>query len=104
RTLAGAILALVFSWTILPPTARGAELDASVQQRIRAATFEVVQRKPPDGDVTYERPLPMQLMPYQQRTDLYRSVGTAFALGPNRYVTAGHVIVLGVGSQFGVPA
>jgi serine protease Do len=104
RTFAGAILALAFPWSFLPGTAVAAELDASVQQQIRAATFEVVQLKPSDGDVTYERPLPMDLMPYQQRTDLYRSVGTAFAVGPNRYVTAGHVIALGVGSQFGPPA
>jgi len=101
---AGAILALAFSWSFLPGTAVAAEIDADVQQQIRAATFEVVQLKPPDGEVAYERPLSMELMPYQQRTDLYRSVGTAFAAGPNRYVTAGHVIVLGVGSQFGPPA
>jgi len=101
---AGAILALAFSWSFLPGTTLAAEIDADVQQQIRAATFEVVQLKPPDGEVAYERPLPMELMPYQQRTDLYRSVGTAFAAGPNRYVTAGHVIVLGVGSQFGPPA
>jgi hypothetical protein len=104
RTFAGAILALGLPWCFLSGTAIAAELDASVQQQLRSSTFEVVQLKPPDGDVTYERPLPMELMPYQQRTDLYRSVGTAFAIAPNRYVTAGHVIALGVGSQFGPPA
>ncbi|HEX4598826.1 MAG TPA: serine protease, partial [Burkholderiaceae bacterium] len=82
----------------------GAELGGSVQQLIRAATFEVVQLKPPDGEVTYERELPLDLIPYQERTDKYRSIGTAFAIGPNRYVTAGHVIDLGLGSQFGPPA
>ena len=97
------VLVLALYWTFQLGTAVAAELDASVQQQLRAATFEVVQLKPPDGDVTYERPLPMELMPYQQRTDLYRSVGTAFAIGPNRYVTAGHVIALGNGSQFGPP-
>lgn len=80
------------------------ELSNSVQQSIRAATFEVVQLKPPDGDVIYDRPLPLELIPYQQRTDKYRSIGTAFAIGPNRYVTAAHVISLGTGSQFGPPA
>jgi hypothetical protein len=104
RTFAGAILAVAIPWAFLSGMAVAAELDASIQQQIRAATFEVVQLKPLEGDVTYERPLPMELMPYQQRTDLYRSVGTAFAVGPNRYVTAGHVIALGVGSQFGPPA
>jgi serine protease Do len=84
--------------------ASAAELTAAVQQRIRAATFEVVQLKPPDGHITYDRPPPMDLIPYQQRIDKYRSIGTAFAIGPNRYVTASHVIGLGVGSLFGPPA
>jgi hypothetical protein len=46
----------------------------------------------------------MDLMPCQQRTDKYRSVGTAFAISPNRYVTAQHVLMPGLGSQFGPPA
>jgi serine protease Do len=79
-------------------------LEAGVQQRIRAATFEVVQKKPDDGAVTYDRPLPLELIPYQQRIDKYRSIGTAFAIGGNRYVTASHVFQLGSGSQFGPPA
>jgi serine protease Do len=83
---------------------RAAELSSSIQQSIRAATFEVVQLKPPDGEVTYERQLPMDLIPYQQRTDKYRSIGTAFAIGANRYVTAAHVMDLGLGSLFGPPA
>jgi len=104
-------------WGLLAPTglaflagllwvlpAAAAELSANAQQLIRAATFEVVQLKPPDGEVTYEHELPMDLIPYQQRVDKYRSIGTAFAIGPNRYVTAAHVIELGLGSQFGPPA
>jgi hypothetical protein len=101
---AGAVLAVAIPWTLLSGTVAAADLEARAQQQIRAATFEVVQLKPLEGDVTYERPLPMELVPYQQRSDLYRSVGTAFAVGSNRYVTAGHVIALGVGSQFGPPA
>ena len=80
-------------------------LEAATQQHIRAATFEVVQKKPAeDPAVTYDHPLPMELIPYQERNDKYRSVGTAFAIGGNRYVTAGHVFMLGAGSQFGPPA
>lgn len=101
--LAACALALI-AWLGLVAPAHGAELSSSVQQNIRAATFEVVQLKPPEGEVTYDRELPMDLLPYQQRTDKYRSIGTAFAIGPNRYVTAAHVIDLGIGSQFGPPA
>ena len=84
--------------------AHGAELSGSLQKHVRAATFEVVQLKPPDGEVTYDRALPLDLIPYQQRVDKYRSIGTAFAIGRNRFVTAAHVITLGLGSQFGPPA
>jgi hypothetical protein len=104
-TLLSALAALVLVIGAgTPVPAHATELSNSVQQSIRAATFEVVQLKPPDGEVTYERPLPLELIPYQQRTDKYRSIGTAFAIGPNRYVTAAHVINLGTGSQFGPPA
>jgi serine protease Do len=89
---------------LIPVPARAADLDPAIQQQILAATFEVVQLKPPEQTLTYERPLPMELIPYQQRVDKYRSIGTAFAIGPDRYVTAGHVLVLGMGSQFGPPA
>ena len=78
-------------------SAGAAALEAGVQQRVRAATFEVVQKKPDDGAVTYDRPLPLELIPYQQRIDKYRSIGTAFSIGGNRYVTASHVFALGSG-------
>ena len=79
-SLAVRTLALI-AWLGAVAPALGAELSKSVQQNIRAATFEVVQLKPPDGEVTYERPPPMDLIPYQQRNDKYRSIGTAFAIG-----------------------
>ncbi len=74
------------------------------QQLIRAATFEVVLKKPEHDTVSYEKPLPLELLPYVERTDAYRSIGTAFALGHNTYVTAGHVILVGINSQYGAPA
>lgn len=95
------VLCLVLTWA---GYSEAAELSSGVQKRIRQATFEVVQPKPPEEGVTYERPLPLDLLPYQERTDHYRSIGTAFALGPNRYATAGHVITVGNGSQAGPPA
>ncbi len=79
-------------------------LSADAQKRVLASTFEVVQLKPEEGAVTYERELPMDLIPYQQRIDKYRSIGTAFAVGPNRFVTAAHVVAAGMNSQFGPPA
>jgi hypothetical protein len=79
-------------------------LSAEVQARIRAETFEVVLKKPKGDSLTYEKPLPLELLPYIQRTDEYLPIGTAFAIGGGRYVSAVHVIVAGMGSQFGQPA
>ena len=98
------LLLTVLLTTVLGGQATAAELSASAQQRIRSATFEVVQLKPTADQAVYERPLPLDLIPYQQRVDRYRSIGTAFAIGENRFVTAAHVILVGVGSQFGPPA
>ena len=80
-----------------------ASLDPAVLPKIEAATFEVVQAKPVNDPLTYEKPLPLDLLPYQERTDKYYSIGTAFAIGNNRYVTAGHVLLAGVGSLWGPP-
>lgn len=42
----------------------------------------------------------MHLIPYSIRTDKYYSIGTAFAIGPTEFVTAAHVMNLGLESQF----
>ena len=93
---------LVLLGLIASGAAPAESLDGALQQHVRAATFEVVQKKPEeDPAITYDRPLPLELIPFQQRNDKYRSVGTAFAIGGNRYVTAAHVFLIGAGSQYG---
>jgi serine protease Do len=81
-----------------------AGVSSELQQSIRANTFEVVMKKPDKDTATYEKPLPLDLEPFHERNDAYRSIGTAFSLGHNTYVTAGHVLETGIDSQFGVPA
>lgn len=85
-------------------TVWAASLDASLLPRIQGATFEVVAAKPVNDPLTYERPLPLDLLDYQERTDKYHSIGTAFAIGKNRYVTAGHVLLAGQDSLWGAPS
>lgn len=82
----------------------GAGVTPQIERAVRATTFEVVLEKPTHDPLSYEKPLPLDLIPYQQRTDKYQPVGTAFALGPNTYVTAGHVLEAAVDSQYGEPA
>jgi serine protease Do len=82
-------------------TAAAATLAPGVQQKLSSATFEVVLAKPVSDPLTYEKPLPLELIPYRERTDKFQSIGTAFAIGPNRFVSAAHVIGAGNGSQYG---
>ena len=96
------LLALLLLLVVVP-AAFGA-VTPQLEKRVRETTFEVVLKKPADGAVRYEKPLPLDLIPYQERTDLYRSVGTAFALGKNSYVTAAHVMAAAIDSQYGAPA
>jgi hypothetical protein len=86
-----------------PDGAWAADLSPSVLPKVQAATFEVVAAKPSHDPLTYEKPLPLDLLPYQQRTDKDYSIGTAFALGGNRYVTAAHVLMIGLDSLWGPP-
>src|SRR6266699_3275906 len=74
-----------------------------VQRHVRSATFEVVVKKPQKDAVTYEKPLPLELIPFVERNDAYWPIGTAFAIAPNTFATAGHVMLATVGSQFGTP-
>jgi serine protease Do len=84
--------------------AHAASPDPELASKIDAATFEVVVPRAVDDPLTYEKPLPLDLMPYQERTDKYFSIGTAFSIGNNRYVTAGHVLLVAVGDLTGPPA
>ena len=79
-------------------------LPAQLQQQIRSTTFEVVVPKPEHDPLTYERPLPLELLPFTERNDHYWSIGTAIAIAPGKFVTAGHVITAGTGGQFATPA
>lgn len=107
RRVAMVAIAWALVWCPLRPAAAAAApgpiLDPALLPKIEAATFEVVAAKPKDA-VTYAEPLPLDLLPYQQRVDKYHSIGTAFEIGPNRFVTAGHVLLTGAGSLWGAPA
>jgi len=69
-------------------------LPQGVVNRMYGATFEVVVKKIDKDSLTYKEPLPTHLIPYQTRTDKYWSIGTAFAIGPNTFVSAAHVFDL----------
>jgi S1-C subfamily serine protease len=103
-------LRALFSWALTcavllaAPALHAATLEPAVLPRVQAATFEVVIPKPASDPLTYEKPLPLDQLPFQERKDKYDSVGTAFALDGQHYVTAGHVLALGIGHLAGEPA
>src|ERR1700689_4954538 len=78
----------------------GESLDSSVHKHLREATFEVVLGKPETDPLSYEKPLPLDLLPFAERTGKYRPIGTAFAIGHGRLVRAPHGVAAGCGSQF----
>ncbi|MEO8314493.1 MAG: trypsin-like peptidase domain-containing protein [Pseudomonadota bacterium] len=75
-----------------------------IMKAIRAATFEVVLKKPQSDPLQYDKPLPLEMLPFSQRNDKYESIGTAFAIAPDTFVTAGHVTSAASGSMWGIPA
>jgi serine protease Do len=81
-----------------------ASLDPALLPQVQSATFEVVVPKPDESTITYEKPLPLDQLPFQFRNDKYYSIGTAFALGEGRYVTAFHVLGSVIGGLIGPPA
>ncbi len=76
-----------------------AVLDKKTLEMIQSTTFEVVVKKPVNDSLKYEKALPLELLPFAFRNDKYLSVGTAFAIAPDRFVTAAHVLTLGAKSQ-----
>lgn len=68
---------------------------------IRAATYEVVVPKPEHESVTYDRPPPLELLPFSYRTDHYLPIGSAFAIAPGRYICAGHVLISAIQGAMG---
>src|SRR3546814_12656220 len=87
-----------------PPDATRTDTLFPYTTLFRSATFEVVAAKPVDDPLSYEKPLPLDLLPFQQRNDKYYSIGTAFSIGGGRYVTAAHVLMTGANSLWGPPA
>lgn len=87
---------MLFGLTSLPAAA----LDRAAITTVQEQTYEVVVRKPEHDPLSYERPLPLELLPYTVRTDKYISTGTAFLIAPNRLLSAGHVLRPGLKSQY----
>jgi hypothetical protein len=96
RWLSAPLLCLVWA-----AAGRAESIQPNVQIRLREATVEVVLGKPEADPLTYEKELPLDSLPFLERTSKYRAVGTAFVVAKDRFITAAHVIEAAIGSQFG---
>lgn len=74
--------------------ASAVSLEQAQLETVYGATYEVVVKKLDQDSLTYERALPLHLVPYAIRADDYWSMGTAFAIGPDTFVSAAHVFNL----------
>ena len=81
---------------VIPLVALDAQtiLEPAVLQKVQGSVFEVVVKKPEDDGLEYEKPLPLDRIPYAIRTDKYLPIGTAFLMTDGRFYTAAHVFAL----------
>jgi len=85
------IFSLFLFLTVL--TASWTQNSLSLEQTalVTGSVFEVVIEKTAEGTLEYEEELPLHLLPFQYRNDKYESIGTAFAVGDNLFLSAAHV-------------
>ncbi|MGO9021570.1 MAG: serine protease [Syntrophobacteraceae bacterium] len=70
---------------------------------INNCVYEVIVPKPLNDPIAYEKPLPLDQLPFKFRNDKYFSIGTAFAYTPTEFATAAHVLNLLWRSHFKDP-
>lgn len=75
-------------------------LSSDIVKKVNDSVYEVIVPKPVEENITYEKELPMHLIPYAVRTDKYYSIGSAFKIDKTKFITASHVLLLGDGSQY----
>lgn len=70
------------------------QLSEEEYVRLMNGVFEIVVPRIEDKSISYNEELPTHLLPYKIRKSPFRGVGTAFAIGPNKFVSAAHVFDL----------
>ena len=88
------ILFALFLLSLLSSVYTQSALPQEETVKIFKTVFEVVTEKPAEDNLKYEKELPLDLIPYQIRNDKFTSIGTAFAVGENIFLSAAHVLSL----------
>lgn len=63
-------------------------------KEVRKNVYEVVIPKFEDTDIRYDRALPLEKLSYRERNDKFVSLGTAFSIEDNKFLSAAHVFNL----------
>ncbi len=88
------LLPLVFIAFLSAGTWAQTMLAPEVQTKIFNSVFEVVVDKIESTNITYEKELPLDRLPFSVRNDKYNSVGTAFLMDDGQFYSASHVFSL----------
>lgn len=97
RASRAAFAALLAAFALASAGAQDATqaIEPAVYEKLSRAVFEVVvPKRATEDQFTYAEELPWDLLPYAERIDEYSSIGTAFCVGENRYLSAAHVFAL----------
>lgn len=78
-----------------------AVLSPEVLEKLNNAVFEVIVLKPAEGNLKYEKKLPMERIPFAIRNDKYFPIGTAFLMDDGLFYSAAHVFNLNEESLYG---
>jgi serine protease Do len=92
RVLATAVAALGCAATPARNAAGDAVSDRRRSELLAHSLFLVAVPKDEDPAITYAQPLPVDQLPFRERTTNAIVRGTAFAIGGNRFVTAASVL------------
>ena len=71
--------------------AQSTAVSVDVIRALESSVFEVIIPRFENPQITYERELPWDSVPYAIRTDDYMSIGTAFRISSGEIVSAAHV-------------
>lgn len=66
-------------------------LPAEIQTKVLNSVFEVVVDKIESTNITYEKKLPTERIPFAIRNDKFVSIGTAFLMEDGKFYSASHV-------------
>lgn len=82
----------VISCTTIQNFSGAEQISPQVFNLVQDMIFEVVQKKPVEDSLTYDKELDWDTVPFNIRNDDYYSIGTAFVISNTELITAFHVL------------